>query len=76
MRRKAGMSIQAPRRERSPVVISRRNSWATCLATLSASLSTTLPVKPSVTTTSTVPCRMSRPSTLPMKLSPGISARS
>ena len=36
-------------------------------ATLSAVLSTTLPVKPSVTTTSQVPLNRSRPSTLPMK---------
>jgi hypothetical protein len=46
------------------------------LASPSASLSITLPVKPSVTITSVVPRRRSRPSTLPWNRMPRVAASS
>ena len=52
------------------------NARSTALTPPSRVFSTTLPVNPSATTTSTSAVMMSRPSTLPTKRSPGVETSS
>ena len=54
----------------SVLLISSRSSFSTISASDSETFRITFPVKPSVTTTSTLPEKTSRPSTLPMKCRP------
>src|SRR5665213_60730 len=63
--RSAPVARKPPMRPRNERVSALRRKWMTSLAVPSAVLSATLPVKPSVTTTSTVPSEISSPSTKP-----------
>src|ERR671934_824982 len=69
-RRAAGRISRPPSFPRGVAVISSRKAASRFAIVPSSSFRTTLPVKPSVTTTSAAPRRMSRPSVLPAKLSP------
>src|SRR6266540_1815794 len=67
-RRAAGRISRPPSLPRVVAVISWRNASSRFAIVPSRSLSVTLPVKPSVTTTSAAPRSRSRPSVLPPKL--------
>src|SRR5215211_435336 len=65
-----------PALDTAPERIASRMAPVTALAVPSMAFSATLPVKPSVTTTSTLPPARSKPSTLPAKLRPPAASRS
>ena len=71
-----GSATSAARRRHQLLENSWRRKPTIIVATPSEALRTELPTKPSQTTTSVVPLKMSSPSTLPWKLSPLPRSRS
>ena len=71
----AGLASNPPNFVLALLINSSRRESTSSLATASLDFKRTLPVNPSVTTTSASPANNSLPSTLPMKLIPLVSKR-